>query len=265
MDKLMVSDEVKQVQLEILAYVDEICREYNINYSLAYGTMLGAVRHKGFIPWDDDIDIILMRSEYQKLLNILYDKKNDKYQVYSPKDEGYWYNYAKVTDKRTKIIEKNWPQYEGLGVNIDIFPIDYLAEDSHEFFETAKYYDKCIKWCLTDIAFKDKKIYKRIIKKICRWKEVNKCRKKGEWYWKSKLDKLINSCKSGTKIDCLAFTHRGWDSSIMDRYVTVVFEKREFQIIERYDEMLRSIYGDYMQLPKEKDRVSNHDFIPYWK
>ena len=94
MDKLMVSDEVKQVQLEILAYVDEICREYNINYSLAYGTMLGAVRHKGFIPWDDDIDIILMRSEYQKLLNILYDKKNDKYQVYSPKDEGYWYNYA---------------------------------------------------------------------------------------------------------------------------------------------------------------------------
>ena len=103
--KQMTLDEVKKVQLDILKYVDMICKKNNIQYSLAYGTLLGAVRHGGFIPWDDDIDIVLMRSEYDKLLQYLYVEQDDTYQVVSMKDEGYWYTYAKVTDKRTFIKE----------------------------------------------------------------------------------------------------------------------------------------------------------------
>ena len=121
---IMTLDEVKQVELEILEYVDKICKENNIQYSLAYGTMLGAVRHKGFIPWDDDIDILLKREEYEKLLRILYSKTDEKYQVFSLKDEGYWYSYAKVTDTRTIIVEKNDRNMKEC-VYIDIFPIDY--------------------------------------------------------------------------------------------------------------------------------------------
>ena len=266
MNKLMTLDEVKQVELEILEYVDKICKENNIQYSLADGTMLGAVRHKGFIPWDDDIDILLKREEYEKLLRILYSKTDEKYQVFSPKDEGYWYSYAKVTDTRTIIVEKNWSQYEGMGVYIDIFPIDYLGEDPINYIKTARYYDKCLKWCLTNIAYKDEKIYKRIIKRILRWKEVNYCRKKGEKYWKNKLEELRLSPKNGTMVNfCASDVCRGYDVSVLDKYTTITFENRQFQIIERYDEMLKFLYGDYMQLPKEEDRISNHDFTPYWK
>ena len=64
---------------------------------------------------------------------------------------------------------------------------------------------------------------------------------------------------------CASDVCRGYDVSVLDKYTTITFENRQFQIIERYDEMLRFFYGDYMQLPKEEDRISNHDFTPYWK
>ncbi len=70
--KEMILEEIKKAQLEILVYVDKICKENNIKYTIAYGTLLGAIRHKGFIPWDDDIDIMLVRDEYEKLLEVLY-------------------------------------------------------------------------------------------------------------------------------------------------------------------------------------------------
>lgn len=110
----MTLGEVKECELNILIYIDQLCKKNNINYTLGYGTLLGAVRHKGFIPWDDDIDIILVNDEYKKLLKVLYKDKNSQYRVLSPKDEGYWYSYAKVTDSRTLICEKIGQLMKGL-------------------------------------------------------------------------------------------------------------------------------------------------------
>lgn len=265
--KQMTLDEVKSTQVEILKYIDEICERNNIKYSLAYGTLIGAVRHGGFIPWDDDIDIILMREEYEKLLNILYQEENELYQVLSPKDEGYWYSYAKVTDKRTLIVEKNWPTYEKLGVFVDIIPIDYLPEDDPKsLFDEAMIIDESLKYCLTDIAYSHDKSYMRLLKKLCRFRKVNTCRKFDEWYWKKEFEKVVAKSKPSKYIGCIAIgPYKLWNSEMMETFSKISFEGIEFQTVKEYDKMLKKTYGNYMKLPPEEQRVSNHDFTPYWR
>ena len=264
--KEMTLEEIKKVQLDILVYIDKVCKEHNIKYSLGYGTLLGAVRHKGFIPWDDDIDIILKRSEYNKLINTLYEEKDDRYRVFSMKDEGYFYPYAKVSDNKTVIKEKNWPDYRDLGVYIDIFPIDYIPESKGE-----EYYNEtmqCVNGlynCLTDIAYVHEKAYMRLLKRISRFRGVNKDREKGEQYWKQKIDKMSQLSDSKTTASIVSGKYCPWNKELLVKFTELEFENHMFNAVEDYDTMLRSYYGDYMKLPPKEERVSNHDYIAYWK
>ena len=264
--KEMTIEEIKKVQLDILIYIDKICKENNIEYSLAYGTLLGAVRHKGFIPWDDDIDIILKRLEYNKLINTLYEKNNDRYRVFSMKDEGYFYPYAKVSDNKTFIKEKNWPDYKGLGVYVDIFPIDYVPNDNGEgyYLETFRYVNGLYN-CLTDIAYVHDKTYKRLLKRLFRFRGVNRDRKKGEQYWKQKIADMTQLSNSSIMASIVSGKYCPWNKDILDNLIELEFENNKFNAVEDYDTMLRSYYGSYMELPPENERVSNHDFKAYWK
>ncbi len=102
--KELLSDELKRIQLDILRNVHKFCLEHNINYSLAYGTLLGAVRHKGFIPWDDDIDIMMLRNDYDRFIKEY--PESDEYGLCCfEKDTNYPYSFAKVQDKKTSLIE----------------------------------------------------------------------------------------------------------------------------------------------------------------
>lgn len=259
-------EEIKKVQLDILIYVDKICRDNNIEYSLAYGTLIGAIRHKGFIPWDDDIDIILKRSEYNKLLDILYSEENGKYKVFSPKDEGYFYPYAKVSDLSTIIREKNWPDYKDLGVNIDIFPIDFVPDGEEKaYYDRMQQYVRCLHNCLTDIAYVHKNKIASLVKRMCRFREVKKCRRKSEWYWKDKIEQLTH-IKESHNIACIVDgDYCLWSKDLLEDYIDIKFENSTFKASKYYDEMLREYYGDYMQLLPIEERVSNHDFVAYWK
>lgn len=265
--KRMTLDEVKKIQLDILVYVADVCHKNNIEYSLAYGTLIGAVRHGGFIPWDDDIDIVLMRKEYKKLLECLSKEKHERYQVLSIKDSGYWYSYAKVTDTRTFIEEKNWPNYEKLGVNIDLFPLDFFPEENPKaFFDESMEINRGLQYCLTDIAYKDRNLFKSYIKRICRYRKVKKCREQDEWYWKHKYEKNVEKTKPSKYIgEIVSGPYNLWDRRVMEAFVQIDFEGEKFQMTKEYDEMLRTTYGNYMELPPEKDRVSNHDYVPYWR
>lgn len=262
----MESDEIKKVLLEILKYVDTICKENNINYSLGHGTLLGAIRHKGFIPWDDDIDIFLKRPEYNRLIEVLYSKNDTRYKVFSLKDEGYFYPYAKVSDMSSVILEKNWPDYQNLGLNIDVFPIDYLPEGREkEYYDKTKQYEKCLYNCLTDIAYADDNKIKHFIKKILRHHAVNNCRKKGEKYWKEKINSMTKIADSNKMACIVTGEYSLWDKKMFENYIDVEFENNKFSAVRDYDEMLKSIYGDYMKLPPENERESYHDFKAYWK
>ena len=264
--KRMTIDEIKKVQLDILIYVDKICKDNDINYSLAYGTLIGAVRHKGFIPWDDDIDIVLIRYEYEKLLDVLKKDNNPKYKTFSMKDEGYFYPYAKVSDLNTRITEKNWPDYKNLGVNIDIFPVDYLPiKREKEHYDKTMYYVSCLHNCLTNIAYTHKNIAIRIIKRILRFRIVKRCRQVDEWYWKNKINEMTRIPESKSMACIVDGDYCVWDKSIFDKYIKIDFEKHDFNAVENYDTMMREYYGEYMELPDKKERVSNHDFVAYWK
>ena len=119
-------EEMKKIELNILIYFTEVCEENNLRYYLGGGTLLGAVRHKGFIPWDDDIDVMMPRPDFQKLLSLSIN--NENYNIIKPGTAGYYYNFAKLVDTRTILEEKGIKRIDGLGVYIDIFPLDGMPE-----------------------------------------------------------------------------------------------------------------------------------------
>lgn len=267
--KKIALDEMKRIQVDILKDVHQFCIENNIHYTLIFGTLLGAIRHKGYIPWDDDIDIAMMRPDYEKFVKN-YKHKDSWYHVYDfRKDKDYHNPYAKVADTRT-ILEEN-VSTKDIGINIDVFPVDYMFDTEDE--------------CRNFIQSLNK------LKTLFRIKLV-KPGKKNSW-WKRILIRLSKiaalpwtirdiTVKEYSKIGEL--NHRSAQfvaipvdpekdaamRSIMPRrmfenFVQVPFEGLEFMAIADYDQWLTGMYGDYMTPPANMDRTSPHTLSNiYW-
>ena len=265
--KKLSRDELKKTYIGILEYIDKICRNNNIEYSIGCGTLLGAVRHGGFIPWDDDVDIVIMRSEYEKLVKSIKEDNDRIYGVVTPDDEGYYYNFAKVTDKRTILKEKNWPNYDRLGVNVDLFPQDYLPEDNpSSLVYKAWEYDNGLKFCLTNIAYVHKNYFISLIKRILRFKRVKQSRRHDEWFWKRKVQELVDNTEETSKVACLTSPPMViCERELFDEYIDIKFENIICRCVRNHDEMLKVQFGDYMKLPPEDQRYANHDFVALWK
>lgn len=121
--------EIKKVELDALLYIRKICQQYHLRYYLAWGTLLGAVRHKGFIPWDDDIDIMMPRSDYERLLELVPSLRHSYYKILSnPKNEDYYYTHAKMIDTRTLCVENDLQTIQNMGIWVDIFPLDGMPD-----------------------------------------------------------------------------------------------------------------------------------------
>ena len=134
MSRKLSLDEQRKIQIEGLIYLKSICQKYDLKYYLASGTLLGAVKYQGFIPWDDDIDVFLIRDDYERLLKILETEDNADFMVltcYNTKD--YYYPYAKLVNKHTKVID-NARNIKKLGVFIDVFPLDYLDDNVLDYY-----------------------------------------------------------------------------------------------------------------------------------
>lgn len=266
--KNITIDELKNIQLDIMQAIHDYCMDHGLHYSLAYGTLIGAIRHKGFIPWDDDIDIMMPRNDYNQLVKgfchpyyILHDFTTDN---------EYVHPYAKVEDSRTMLIENT--NAKDMGINIDIFPIENMFNDP----------EQCISFL--------RKIRK--IKKRFRMKLLLPS-KKNAW-WKRiaiRLSKILVSGQSLRSItqkqinqiailrnnqsryvaivncnDCSdTYLHSFWRREIFDEYITASFEDHQFMIISGYDEQLKQLFGDYMTPPTADKRVSPHTLNKiYW-
>lgn len=265
--KIMTLEETKQVELEILTNVADFCDKHEIQYFLAYGTLIGAVRHKGFIPWDDDIDIWMPRADYNRFLKI-YNKENSdsQYKVISPYDKISRHSFVKVIDTRTAKIESGIDYSNGyLGVDVDVFPLDGQPDDDGDFkkFYNKKYlyyklHNNSIsamnfgswKYRIYKLAFFGTKPFKNVFLRKC----DNIARK--YTYENSKLigavSTIYNSKKNRYKKD--------W----FNDSITVDFENKKFKIPVGYDEILTQMYGDYMQLPPIEKQVTHHSNNTYW-
>ena len=265
---LISIDEVKQLQLDVLDAIDKFCEENSIVYSMACGTMLGAVRHKGYIPWDDDIDIYLLRDDYRILIEKFPKVYNDYYELISLERDDIWDRpYAKAFDNRT-IVEENANCAVLIGVNIDIYPIDDVPDEEKRWLQYNR----------------RRRFYQKLVPiKYLKWSS-NKSLMRNILLILSKVPLSIISCR---RLACFlsAYAERNNGNGFSHVFECVQgmlqknrFDKNLFNEIERYpfedrffkgfadsDEYLRNAYGDYMKFPPLDQQVSHHDFSAWWK
>ncbi len=257
--KELNSEEIKKICTNILKEFDDICQKNNLRYSIFGGTLLGAVRHKGFIPWDDDIDVMMPREDYEKLLllkinNESFEIKNFKY------TSNYYYPFAKMIDKSTYIEEDDRCDKD-MGVFIDIFPIDYI--DSNKIpilklriFSKLGFYIGC------NPKYKNNKnIFKYLIKKIM-YIVLLPFRK----MILLKSERLIRSKNQKYCVQMMQYNsnnHLYYPKIFWEHITDYSFENIKVKGIKDYDYYLTNIYGDYMSLPPKEQQITHHHFKAY--
>ena len=258
-------DELRELQMKILDYVDSFCRKNNIRYTISGGTLLGAVRHGGYIPWDDDIDIQMLRSEYDHFTELWNETKNKHpYELVSIESgNSMGYPFGKIHNPKTITYLYG---VKRTGVFIDVFPLDDVIDDTdfaarREIIKTLK---KKERWSFLMTTSKTtlSGLYRYIkgffITKgkhrmyyACKINDIAKC--------KNDLDgKFVFEMVAGLKCK------QPMKKTIFDEYDDIKFENRKYMAVKEYDTYLTATFGDYMQLPPIEKQVSDHGFEAYW-
>ena len=257
-------EEIKEVELGVMDYIHNLCQKENINYSLAYGTLLGAVRHKGYIPWDDDVDISLKRDEYDKLYQAVLRDNDPIYKVASwENDARYPYPFYRVYDART-VYENNYIENDiDLGICVDVFPFDYYADVNKEMVKLDTYRRLSV-YTLYGIHSKNaglKNIVRYLLVLVFRLTRVKT--------WNKKMNLLSMQANDSDSIDYLMENKRTstkFEKTLLDKVMDSPFEDRTYKIPEASHQILSAIYGDdFMEIPPVEKRVKHDDFVAYIK
>lgn len=254
---------LRQTELDILQAVIHVCEELGIQYFVVQGTLLGAVRHKGFIPWDDDIDIGMLRRDYEIFIQKGQALLLDQYFIQTHgTDPEYPHGFAKVRNKHTAFVETTSKNLRiNHGIYIDVFPFDFYPEGSLKkvIFETKKlllrYRIRCSLYIPEDRRPAPGNAARNALKIIScivypslegardAQDKLYQCEKKGKY--------LINNGSPWGKKECIP-------AEWLNRLTTMSFEGIEVNVPFEYDKYLKHVYGDYMQLPPPEKRISHH-------
>lgn len=261
--------ELRELQMCILDAIDKFCKENSIRYTISGGTLLGAVRHKGFIPWDDDMDIQMPREDYKKFIQLWNSPNNSSlYQIVSVESgNDIGYPFAKMTNPQTVLFYKG---KEREGVYVDIFPVDKV-EDMKDFvgrrkkikklhrqhkglfwLDLAKYGQLPL-WRILLAYLRKPRFPSKTLSGIAQ--EINTIAQ----------EKNDMNCDYMFEMVCGFKCKNLIPSTVFDKYTEIKFEDRKYMCVEDYDTFLAQTFGDYMKLPPIEDQVSDHISEPYWR
>ena len=256
--------EVKKIELEILIEFCAFCKNNNLRFYLAGGTLLGAIRHHGFIPWDDDIDVCMPRPDYKKLLKLF--PEESRYTLRIKELGNFNAPFAKIVDNRTEIDTKYVDTSDEKHLWIDIFPVDGLPDDIEE---VKSIYSRCNFWrrayMLTVAKLGEgkniiKKYAKFIFQPIVRFYGASRCI--------AKIEKIAAQYKyeDSNYVGIVTWGFYGVGERMLksefEQDVEVEFEGHKFPAFSCWDSYLKGLYGDYMKLPPIEKRKT-HDMVAY--
>ncbi len=264
--KELTLQELKDIEFDILKVFDAFCKENNIRYFLAYGTLLGAVRYKKFIPWDDDVDVLVPREDYQKVLSLF--KDSEKYRLFAfEKNQDLLFPFAKICDMTTLKVEPGYNNGVELGVDIDIFPLDAWDDD----LEKAKKEARKIKKTMGYLTFSKLNTARsqNPIKFFAKLALMMFCKIRGSKCFIRKIIKESNKPEQkgnnyvGAKSWCV-YGERGIiPAEAFAQAIEIEFEGEKFPAPIGYDAYLTCLYGDYLPEPPKEKQKTHHGFVAY--
>lgn len=249
----------RQVLLELLGEFDRVCKKHSIDYVVFCGTALGAVRHKGFIPWDDDLDVSMLRKDYERFLQVAPGELGEQFFLQAEFSDHWPMNFSKLRKNSTTYLEKYHPKDNKThqGIYIDIFPCDNAARQ--EWVRKLQFYASrvVVAKALSARGYETDSKGKKLFIALCRLLPM----------------KPFHSFAMGAKRESSPYVHtflactsnikkgvyrREWFTDTME----MDFEDRKVPLSAHYDALLTTMYGDYMRLPSEEERkVKEHAIL----
>lgn len=259
-------EEIKQIELGVLKEFHSFCVEHNIRYFISHGTLLGAIRYKGFIPWDDDLDVLVPREDYNRLITLFQD--TERYQLISfERNQNYVFPYAKLCDMSTRKVEGGYDNGVKLGLDIDVFPMDHWDDDLEKAKQESKRQRKnMFRLGLSKLQKPDSRHpAKRFVKGIL----MIPCKLRGSAYY---VKKLIQGAHKPDQTGSRYMGGKAWNvygerdiipAEVFAEAIELEFEGEKFFAPVGYDAFLTSLYGNYLPEPPVEKRKTHHSFKAY--
>lgn len=240
-------EEIRKIEFNLLRYVHYICEKYQLTYYLAGGTLLGAVRHQGYIPWDDDVDLLMPRKDYEKFIQII-NHQDSPFQVLTYKNDlEYLMSFGRLVDKRTYLEFFNEKPCKNMGVFVDLFPMDGVDGP-------LDYYEKHVRTVGMLRGNRNLGVPGLVYAKILCFLMDHKAKK--------------TDFASGSQVACKTVgmgQREIMDREQMEERILLEFEGGKFFAPVGYDVYLRNLYHDYMKLPPQNQRRRGHTFCAWYR
>lgn len=255
--------EVREVQLSILTDLLQYCDKEGLDVYLAYGTLIGAVRHSGYIPWDDDIDVWMPRSSYSKLLKS--SGIGDQLEFLAPHDRSSIYPFSKLYKKNTCFVEDVESTVDGIGINIDVFPLDHVPTNAFlRFVKTASVEVLKLFLLLKVVSpSKQRSAAKNFVLAI----GSASLRLVPTWILVRSIDRTSRRCTGkSSSLGCYVGPYGKRDRYSNSSFYgsdSVKFENVTAPVPKGYHQVLQKLYGDYRKLPPKNQRTTHHRYRAY--